>query len=215
MTIFVMTTTMTTTSSWTTTIVTIMETTKATNTTTKVLTLMLQHRWRGAVRPRYRGRVCSLWESLLHLHQADPGGGQLYPQTANYPPRPQGILNSPSRFFYPLSPRCSILLNLQLVTFQPENILCLTKSGNRIKIIDFGLARRFEPMKKLQILFGTPEFVAPEVFFFFILHFLSFLYVLISYNCLQRWWTLSPSATAPTCGRWGWSHMSCEYLQEK
>ena len=48
-------------------------------------------------------------------------------------------------------------------TFQPENILCLTKSGNRIKIIDFGLARRFEPMKKLQILFGTPEFVAPEV----------------------------------------------------
>ncbi len=47
--------------------------------------------------------------------------------------------------------------------FQPENILCLTKSGNRIKIIDFGLARRFEPLKKLQILFGTPEFVAPEV----------------------------------------------------
>ena len=32
-----------------------------------------------------------------------------------------------------------------------------------LKIIDFGLARRFEPMKKLQILFGTPEFVAPEV----------------------------------------------------
>eukprot|EP00092_Neocalanus_flemingeri_P027419 GFUD01029736.1.p1 GENE.GFUD01029736.1~~GFUD01029736.1.p1 ORF type:complete len:1514 (+),score=324.17 GFUD01029736.1:225-4766(+) len=46
---------------------------------------------------------------------------------------------------------------------KPENILCLTKSGNRIKIIDFGLARKFEPMKKLQILFGTPEFVAPEV----------------------------------------------------
>ena len=104
---------------------------------------------------------------------------------------------------------------VQLVTFQPENILCLTKSGNRIKIIDFGLARRFEPMKKLQILFGTPEFVAPEVFFFSIMDFLSFLYVLTSYNCLQRWWTLSPSATAPICGRWGWSHMSCEYLQEK
>lgn len=46
---------------------------------------------------------------------------------------------------------------------KPENILCLTKSGNRVKIIDFGLARKFEPMKKLQILFGTPEFVAPEV----------------------------------------------------
>eukprot|EP00090_Calanus_glacialis_P003873 TRINITY_DN12907_c0_g1_i1.p1 TRINITY_DN12907_c0_g1~~TRINITY_DN12907_c0_g1_i1.p1 ORF type:complete len:1505 (+),score=299.61 TRINITY_DN12907_c0_g1_i1:210-4724(+) len=46
---------------------------------------------------------------------------------------------------------------------KPENILCLTKSGNRVKIIDFGLARKFEAMKKLQILFGTPEFVAPEV----------------------------------------------------
>lgn len=46
---------------------------------------------------------------------------------------------------------------------QPENILCLTKEGNRIKIIDFGLARHYDPRKKLQVLFGTPEFVAPEV----------------------------------------------------
>lgn len=46
---------------------------------------------------------------------------------------------------------------------QPENILCLTKEGNRIKIIDFGLAREYDPSKKLQVLFGTPEFVAPEV----------------------------------------------------
>ncbi|CAH1119226.1 unnamed protein product [Phaedon cochleariae] len=46
---------------------------------------------------------------------------------------------------------------------KPENILCLTKTGNRIKIIDFGLARKFDPDKKLQVLFGTPEFVAPEI----------------------------------------------------
>ncbi|XP_053995200.1 calcium/calmodulin-dependent protein kinase type IV-like [Hylaeus anthracinus] len=46
---------------------------------------------------------------------------------------------------------------------KPENILCLTKEGNRIKIIDFGLAREYDPKKKLQVLFGTPEFVAPEV----------------------------------------------------
>lgn len=46
---------------------------------------------------------------------------------------------------------------------QPENILCLTESGNRIKIIDFGLAREYDPTTKLQVLFGTPEFVAPEV----------------------------------------------------
>ncbi|XP_015184969.1 PREDICTED: myosin light chain kinase, smooth muscle-like [Polistes dominula] len=52
------------------------------------------------------------------------------------------------------------ILHLDL---KPENILCLTKEGNRIKIIDFGLARDYDPNKKLQVLFGTPEFVAPEV----------------------------------------------------
>lgn len=52
------------------------------------------------------------------------------------------------------------MLHLDL---KPENILCLTKEGNRIKIIDFGLAREYDPNKKLQVLFGTPEFVAPEV----------------------------------------------------
>ncbi|XP_044727455.1 probable serine/threonine-protein kinase fhkE [Chrysoperla carnea] len=53
--------------------------------------------------------------------------------------------------------------NILHLDMKPENILCLTKSGNRIKIIDFGLARRYDPNKKLQVLFGTPEFVAPEV----------------------------------------------------
>ena len=61
----------------------------------------------------------------------------------------------------------SIISNQSIIKscfyFQPENILCINRTGNRIKIIDFGLARRFEPEKKLQILFGTPEFVAPEI----------------------------------------------------
>jgi serine/threonine protein kinase len=47
--------------------------------------------------------------------------------------------------------------------FKPENILCMSNSGHRIKIIDFGLARRFNPSQTLKVLFGTPEFVAPEV----------------------------------------------------
>lgn len=34
---------------------------------------------------------------------------------------------------------------------QPENVLCLSKSGNRIKLIDFGFARRYDPNKKLQV----------------------------------------------------------------
>ncbi|XP_034942350.1 myosin light chain kinase, smooth muscle-like [Chelonus insularis] len=53
--------------------------------------------------------------------------------------------------------------NILHLDLKPENILCLTKEGNRIKIIDFGLARLYDPKKKLQVLFGTPEFVAPEV----------------------------------------------------
>jgi len=47
-------------------------------------------------------------------------------------------------------------------SFQPENILCLTREGNRIKIIDFGLTRQYDPKQDLRILFGTPEFMAPE-----------------------------------------------------
>jgi myosin-light-chain kinase len=39
----------------------------------------------------------------------------------------------------------------------------VNRDGHRIKIIDFGLARKFDPTKQLKVLFGTPEFVAPEV----------------------------------------------------
>jgi len=46
---------------------------------------------------------------------------------------------------------------------KPENILCVTRTGNRIKLIDFGLARRYDPNTKLQVMFGTPDFAAPEV----------------------------------------------------
>lgn len=46
---------------------------------------------------------------------------------------------------------------------KPENILCFTRTGNRIKLIDFGLARRYDPSKKLQVMFGTPDFASPEV----------------------------------------------------
>ncbi|XP_069791647.1 myosin light chain kinase, smooth muscle-like isoform X2 [Narcine bancroftii] len=46
---------------------------------------------------------------------------------------------------------------------KPENIMCVNKTGARIKLIDFGLARRLESTSSLKVLFGTPEFVAPEV----------------------------------------------------
>ncbi|XP_067410078.1 myosin light chain kinase 2, skeletal/cardiac muscle [Emydura macquarii macquarii] len=46
---------------------------------------------------------------------------------------------------------------------KPENILCVTSTGHMVKIIDFGLARRYNPREKLKVNFGTPEFLAPEV----------------------------------------------------
>ncbi|TFK02223.1 Myosin light chain kinase 2, skeletal/cardiac muscle [Platysternon megacephalum] len=46
---------------------------------------------------------------------------------------------------------------------KPENILCVTSTGHMVKIIDFGLARRYNPREKLQVNFGTPEFLSPEV----------------------------------------------------
>ncbi|XP_078092460.1 myosin light chain kinase family member 4-like [Mustelus asterias] len=46
---------------------------------------------------------------------------------------------------------------------KPENILCVDQNGNQVKIIDFGLARRYKPREKLRVSFGTPEFLAPEI----------------------------------------------------
>ncbi|CAL8369214.1 unnamed protein product [Lota lota] len=46
---------------------------------------------------------------------------------------------------------------------KPENILCVDHTSHQVKIIDFGLARRYKPGGKLRVNFGTPEFLAPEV----------------------------------------------------
>ena len=50
-----------------------------------------------------------------------------------------------------------------MIHFQPENIVCVSPDSHHIKIIDFGLARRYVPHQRLQVNFGTPEFVSPEV----------------------------------------------------
>ncbi|XP_018615868.2 myosin light chain kinase family member 4 [Scleropages formosus] len=52
------------------------------------------------------------------------------------------------------------ILHLDL---KPENILCVSRATYKIKIIDFGLARRYKPRERLRVNFGTPEFLAPEV----------------------------------------------------
>ena len=53
--------------------------------------------------------------------------------------------------------------NIVHLDMKPENILCLSRTCNRIKLIDFGLARRLDPNEPLRVMFGTPDFAAPEV----------------------------------------------------
>ncbi|KAL0279933.1 UNVERIFIED_CONTAM: hypothetical protein PYX00_001383 [Menopon gallinae] len=46
---------------------------------------------------------------------------------------------------------------------KPENIMCQTRTSHEIKLIDFGLAQKIDPENPVRVLFGTPEFVPPEV----------------------------------------------------
>eukprot|EP00794_Sanderia_malayensis_P017278 gene17279-19005_t len=52
------------------------------------------------------------------------------------------------------------ILHLDL---KPENIMLVNPNSNQVKLIDFGLARKYNPSETLQVLVGTPEFIAPEV----------------------------------------------------
>ncbi|XP_019949701.2 myosin light chain kinase, smooth muscle isoform X1 [Paralichthys olivaceus] len=53
--------------------------------------------------------------------------------------------------------------NIIHLDLKPENIVCIDTIGTSIKIIDFGLASKFDPNTPLKVMHGTPEFVAPEV----------------------------------------------------
>ena len=46
---------------------------------------------------------------------------------------------------------------------KPENILLKSKTSYSIKIADFGLAKKLKPDVETRIMFGTVEFVSPEV----------------------------------------------------
>ena len=56
-----------------------------------------------------------------------------------------------------------IMMREHFPPHQPENILCVKRNSHHIKLIDFGLARRFYPSETCRVLFGTPEFIAPEI----------------------------------------------------
>ncbi|PNF38135.1 hypothetical protein B7P43_G14603, partial [Cryptotermes secundus] len=46
---------------------------------------------------------------------------------------------------------------------KPENIMCHTRTSHQIKLIDFGLAQKINPNTPVRVLFGTPEFIPPEI----------------------------------------------------
>lgn len=46
---------------------------------------------------------------------------------------------------------------------KPENIMCHTRQSHEIKIIDFGLAQQLNKDTPMRVLFGTPEFIPPEI----------------------------------------------------
>ncbi|CAB0006830.1 unnamed protein product [Nesidiocoris tenuis] len=46
---------------------------------------------------------------------------------------------------------------------KPENIMCTTRNSHDIKLIDFGLAQKLNEDTPVHVLFGTPEFIAPEI----------------------------------------------------
>ncbi|KAE9554874.1 hypothetical protein FO519_001902 [Halicephalobus sp. NKZ332] len=53
--------------------------------------------------------------------------------------------------------------NIIHLDLKPENIMCLSQTGNQIKLIDFGLAQYYDGEHDLLFMAGTPEFAAPEV----------------------------------------------------
>ncbi|KAJ8687536.1 hypothetical protein QAD02_023330 [Eretmocerus hayati] len=53
--------------------------------------------------------------------------------------------------------------NVVHLDLKPENIMCHTRTSHRIKLIDFGLAQILNPNKPVRVLFGTPEFIPPEI----------------------------------------------------
>ena len=56
--------------------------------------------------------------------------------------------------------------NIVHLDIKPENILCVDAKSNRVKLIDFGLARELKPGEVTRCALGTPDFVAPEAISF-------------------------------------------------
>ncbi|XP_008180551.1 titin isoform X2 [Acyrthosiphon pisum] len=53
--------------------------------------------------------------------------------------------------------------NVVHLDLKPENIMCQSRTSHSVKLIDFGLAQKIVPGQPMRVLFGTPEFIPPEI----------------------------------------------------
>ncbi|XP_032526663.1 muscle M-line assembly protein unc-89-like isoform X2 [Danaus plexippus] len=54
-------------------------------------------------------------------------------------------------------------LKIAHLDLKPENIICLSPNSLQVKIIDFGLARYLDDSQQTRAIYGTRDYVAPEV----------------------------------------------------
>lgn len=105
----------------------------------------------GIVSARFGSGFCFPFFLHFHSHSCRIEGGELFDRVID----DEFVLSERA---------CTVLIrqlcqamefvhrnNIIHLDLKPENILCLSREGNRIKVIDFGLARRFDPDKKLQV----------------------------------------------------------------
>lgn len=53
--------------------------------------------------------------------------------------------------------------NIVHLDLKPENILLDHYDSRHIKIIDFGISRKYSTNSDIKGVYGTPEFIAPEI----------------------------------------------------
>lgn len=53
--------------------------------------------------------------------------------------------------------------NIVHLDLKPENIICVNPNTNQIKIVDFGLARVIVKGQTTKAIYGTKDYVAPEI----------------------------------------------------
>ena len=76
-------------------------------------------------------------------------------------------------------------LNIVHLDLKPENIVCHSKNGFHIKIVDFGLCKQLNNSEDVCVMQGTADFVSPEVhliYYRLMLSIMEFKFQVINYE---------------------------------